>query len=637
MSWRERVDWSRHGAEFGALRTMQEESTGQPFVAMEFAPPGHDEVAVTDRLWEIWLSLPLHPNILEPVRADRGMLMLRYAAIDWTRRAADIDRDDVAATVATWGVELTRAFEFLTVCMPAGEQAWIACPIAAIDIEGNIRLAFASPGGNVALMNRLAPEVHGTWPACNERSLVYAVGQVLLGLVKVGSATATTPLGSVIQKCLAAKPQQRYRTLEELRGALVEAGGQRNRTRSFDADHIWSAVEDAIGFLAKDDALSAVAQIADVVDRYPTSGLARRYAEDLQEVTGLSIGSDERVALARGRRVQFALPAFHRTTTLGVNAVPREPDRTLRWEDVAAQGLQLQHERRFAEALDLYSRVRIEDNPKPLYVAIARCCLEAGEYGPAIDYARRVQQHDAKGTIGLELESMAWLRKKQFREALEVAGRWLAIAPDSARAHHTAGKALFGLRRLSEAREELDHACALEPQLLVAMLLRREVDRLTKHVRGVVGTASAQTVDLPAHLIELREVLIAGRTSEAIAILSRAEYDSDVDAQLLLGQLQTYAGRHEAALMTYERIAGDRDGDAAVGAGGALLALQRFADALERFDRVLAKHPERVDALLGRSHALRCLGRGAEADAAYKQALAASAQRSDARVRLAGR
>jgi predicted Zn-dependent protease len=86
----------------------------------------------------------------------------------------------------------------------------------------------------------------------------------------------------------------------------------------------------------------------------------------------------------------------------------------------------------------------------------------------------------------------------------------LSAEPDDAGAHYLRGKALLALSRLPEARTEFDRASALSPQLLEAMLLRREAIR-----RGAVARAAAGEHVQPTH-------------DDA----SAATEDGDLDAQL---------------------------------------------------------------------------------------------------------
>lgn len=69
--------------------------------------------------------------------------------------------------------------------------------------------------------------------------------------------------------------------------------------------------------------------------------------------------------------------------------------------------------------------------------------------------------------------------------------------PGTARAHYVDGKALFRNGRLDDARAAFERALALDPRMIEAMLLRREVDRLASATLAAAGHQDppAQDVD----------------------------------------------------------------------------------------------------------------------------------------------
>jgi tetratricopeptide (TPR) repeat protein len=243
-----------------------------------------------------------------------------------------------------------------------------------------------------------------------------------------------------------------------------------------------------------------------------------------------------------------------------------------------------------------------------------------------------VEAHELRGT--------ALLGCRRFSEALAAADAWITLAPGDGRAHHARGKALIGLGRPVDARAAFERASALSPQRLEAMLLRREVDRMTGTARVAVGSALPLTLDIPAHLGELRDALAGGRTVDAIALLQRPEYSRDAVAQRLLGELLAHDARFADALSAFDAALVLDDTihqapAARLGKASALLGLGRANDALALFDGVIADHSELHEAFAGRARALVALGRTAEAETALQRYVALTGRLSELRVRMA--
>jgi len=88
---------------------------------------------------------------------------------------------------------------------------------------------------------------------------------------------------------------------------------------------------------------------------------------------------------------------------------------------------------------------------------------------------RSIEPAPPVGTPHEQVEDL--LHRRRYHDALDKVDSIVASAPDEPRAHHLRGKALLALGRLPDARAAFDRACTLQPKLLEAMLLRREVDR----------------------------------------------------------------------------------------------------------------------------------------------------------------
>ncbi len=582
---------------------------------MEFAPPSGSGV-VFERLWQLWIGLPKHPNVLEAV-GDNGdsQRLLRYAAIDWEHPPTVVGGDPQgAARLASWGVDLVRTCEFLSSIVHRDVLGWFACPIVRIDLEGEVRVAFVPAKGDAAMTARLPPEAVDQWPRCDDRGLIYVVGQLLRDLAALEDRTLPIPVCQTIDRCLAEDPANRFATLKELLEAFVAAGGRRKPPHGTRPPRrVWSCVEAGLGYLALGKPKNAVTWFEQAVEQ---ERIARTTPTAKQ-------GPNAQTLVLRACRDEVIKRA--------------EDVDMLAWKDAEARGLQFEQQRRFYEALELYRRVRLEGaDMVRLEVAIARCSFQLGDFDVATDYAQRVLQQDPRHQEALELRANALLRARRYGEALETAKKWLAVAPDDGLAHLARGKILLALGRVVEARDSFERASTRGPQILEAMLLRREVDRSIKDVRTAAGTANASSIDLPEHLAELRDVLLDGSTSDAIEMLRRPGFANDAVAQLLLASLLSFERLHADALAIYDRVLtlGDEHRHSAMlGKADTLLGSGRAEESLSLFEGLSAERNDLIEAIDGRARALKLLGRIAEADEAFKQYVAMAGHRSELRVR----
>ena len=187
-----------------------------------------------------------------------------------------------------------------------------------------------------------------------------------------------------------------------------------------------------------------------------------------------------------------------------------------------------------------------------------------------------------------------------------MADRIVALAPGSAIAHYRRGRCLFGLRRLVEAREEFERAQQLDPKLVEAMVLRREVDRAIAKVRAAVGTPLRQQPVIPEHLTEVRAAMARGSIDDAVAWLESHDI-GDGSARLLLGQLLIGKDRFGDAVAAFDRVSGDLMYAAFVGKARALAALGRGEEALRILDRVCAEQPDLGEAVFVRARVVDLL------------------------------
>jgi tetratricopeptide (TPR) repeat protein len=150
------------------------------------------------------------------------------------------------------------------------------------------------------------------------------------------------------------------------------------------------------------------------------------------------------------------------------------------------------------------------------------------------------------------------------------------------------------------------------------------------------------TLELPDHLVELRDVLIGGRVDDALRVLRQPRYERDAIAQLLLVAQLSLAGRHTDAIAVCDdviRLDAMRLYEALLAKADALVEIDRAGEALALYLRVEAERPDLIAAVSGRARALLRLGRGNEAEQALDEYISATERRSDARLRssLSGR
>ncbi len=274
------------------------------------------------------------------------------------------------------------------------------------------------------------------------------------------------------------------------------------------------------------------------------------------------------------------------------------------------------------------------------YRAIRKTCFElvrnairASEPEPAPLPPKPVANPPPPPTPAEIINSL--LVRRRLDEALTIVE---ALTSDDANNQYLRGKVLFALGRLDEARQAFDRASLLQPRLLAAMLLRREVDRALVATNRQVGTQAPSALELPTSLEELRGVLTSGRTADAISALSDARFADNMDAQLMLARFQLFAHELEAAMQVYERVAQMPEPyrrRALVGQATVMLEEAKLESALAMFDRVCAEAPTDVDASEGRARVLELLNRDAEAAAEYRRFISLATSRSDVRVRVA--
>ena len=588
MAWDEaliaRADWSARPPELGALR---EQDGGE--VAMELRWPGRvDDWA---SLCARWIKLPPHPHLLRPMAYTNERAWLRYAAIDWTRASTPSTRVEVA----TCGVRLTRVFELIDHTLEQREHAWLARPVVYFDLLGAPRVGFAPSRGH---RDALPPEVVTQWPFCGQRGYVFAIGQVL-------SELDHGVLGLIVERCLRTDRLRRFASLVELRVALVLAGGLDDDDD--DRGPAWDAIEAGVGCLELGKLPAARA-------RFAAAASDARWAPLAQ--AGLRV-------VARALDPPVISEAERTAAASHAEAARAAAQRAL---DAARR---LEAARDFVRARDLY-RGLPPSHAAAQHAGLARCFLALGDVGPAQDHARRALAEDADAPDALGTAIDVALAVHRPHDAMAWADALIAATPDDGVAHYKRGRCQIALGQHADARASFDRACALRPELLEAMYLRREADRMQRAVRDTVGEQPALGLDVPPHLAHVRDALLAGRVIDALAILARPVHHDDPLAQLLRAAILADQQRLTEALVIYERPGGlfdDHREPVLLGKARVLAALDDPEAALRLLDRACAEDPGSRAAAEARAAVLIQLGRGAEAEADLRRAANAGAAR----------
>jgi tetratricopeptide (TPR) repeat protein len=202
-----------------------------------------------------------------------------------------------------------------------------------------------------------------------------------------------------------------------------------------------------------------------------------------------------------------------------------------------------------------------------------------------------------------------------------------------ARASYLEGRALFLQRKLHEALQCFSSAIVLDPMMLEAQLLRREVERMLARLRSTTGTAVAQSIDVPASLREVRDLVVGGRIRDAIALLSTDAYADNADAALFRARLLAHDGQYDRAASEFAAIAeGPHRDEARLGLARVTLDRGKLEAALALLDAILDERPRDLGALEARARCLELLGRTSEASEAMQAFVAAVELASDARL-----
>lgn len=533
------TDWRGHPAMFGALRRFDD---GRPIVVMELTPNEPDRAEAWSALKRCWLELLPHHHVLDAIEDEDHTLLLRYAAIDWRSAPVRADNPVGRKLVATWGRQLVDGYLLIASQFP-GEAAYFMRPLITFDHATRLRVGFLPTTTREPWM---PGDVSTSWPAANERGLVYAIAFALRDLCLGWAEPTAEPIKSLLERALDPSPQYRHPSLASLRAALDDlAYAPLDEKR----DAALYATEEGIGWLHLGEPKPATSKFLAALTFCPEllaakEGLARCHALRKLGETPPPARADH-LAMARAHEESGQLLAAVHRYERAATELADSPARAAAWAGIARSRLALGHT---ADA------------------------LAAGISALAID-----PHH----TEALSIGARAALALGRYDEAIGLIERGIAADALDAGAHYLHGRALLLRKRFLEARDAFDRACTLDPRRIEAMLLRREADRSARRVANAVGVARPMTVDLPDHLMELRDPLAAGRVDEVIPTLELLA--DDPAAQLVLAECLAYAQRYDEAIVVYPRaIALDPAlrARATINYARALIFLERAEEAL---------------------------------------------------------
>lgn len=596
-----RCAWERRDPQFTDLGAFVDYDVVVPM--MQFRPGGPGEAARDeDPEWPQviarWRELPPHASILRPTFAEAGgYIWLRYAAIRWDR-GTYCDTDEGGTTLfATWALQLADAFETVAGATDVKDWGLLYHPYVALDIRLHVRLAFLPPTKIVRL---------------DEHAWVAHIGSVL---PQLGSVTKGSEISKLVDRCTTRSSLHGFKTLRDVKNACRKLGAKAELGDL--SAHAWSLTEEALGWMAVRDPMRAL-------DKF---------------IEAKRIGSSPLVSWGIRACAQHvpaaATPPPEPTEWTRIPLVFPDPRiNSVSWQHTKAKMDSLEAERDFQGVLALFEFLyALPSEAAELHTRRARCHLELRESGLAIDYARRALHTDPARVDAHVLLVRALIEHRKHADALVEADALLRSASYDATAHYLRGKALLGLGRLEEARDAFDLAIALKPTMLEAMLLRREADRTLVRLGKAIGKQHV-SIAIPESLEHLRDVLTSGRSKPAIEALSLLP--DDPDAQLLLARFLGFDGKHDEAIVIYDRLASTSHRHAAlVGKAGALLEEGHAESALAIFDALIADTPNDREATEGRARALDRLGRTSEAAAEFRRFVSLATAGADLRVRAA--
>jgi Flp pilus assembly protein TadD len=162
------------------------------------------------------------------------------------------------------------------------------------------------------------------------------------------------------------------------------------------------------------------------------------------------------------------------------------------------------------------------------------------------------------------------LRKRQFEIARAHFTKGLGMAPGNPDLSYLLGTAELGLNHPDIARQNFEHALAIDPTHERSLLALGELELYTGDISGAVTTLEKAFLKNGAswrtHLLLASAYARAGRLSDAETHAQRAAelaHEKGAGARLLLGEIQQAEGKLSEAATTWKEVAAKFPGDPA--------------------------------------------------------------------------
>lgn len=240
------------------------------------------------------------------------------------------------------------------------------------------------------------------------------------------------------------------------------------------------------------------------------------------------------------------------------------------------------------------------------------------------EQARQINTQDTRFTL---LHGFALRRLGEYGRAEPLLRAVLREDPSVDLVHHELGQALVGLGRLAEARQSLEKAVGLNPELVAAWRDLYEVRAAEGDDAGAAEAyrQSMRNKELDPLLKKAIEAIGQGRLGVAEAIcreyLKRRPHD--VDAIRLLAEIGIAVGLAGESILLLERCL-ELAPDFHVARSNYVTALaryQRFDDALRENEHLRQKQPDNLSHQVQFASTLSMAGRFEQAHSAFAKAL----------------
>lgn len=256
------------------------------------------------------------------------------------------------------------------------------------------------------------------------------------------------------------------------------------------------------------------------------------------------------------------------------------------------------------------------EEDKETWMLLAKSAYRRGHPQEAISLFRRLlhtwpddpEAHKLLSTFLKQQGAPEEERLQQYRD-------WVRSRPDEARAHLMLGVALVALGRSGEARDELNEALRLNPDMVEAQeqLANLQGSKQDAEAATEYRAMLRRTPDNPEAHYNLGVVLArSGHSEEALAHWREALRLNPrfMEARLALADALADAGQQEDALVQYEEALklAPRSAEVHNNLGGLLARQGQLAAAISHFSEALRIQPDFADAHYNMATALGQLG-----------------------------